>query len=89
VGTVSEQHRAELLAYLQGDHDPLDGAAVVGFALVVEMIMPDGGRGVVKITSDANGCELPWYESHKFAAVLSSDIDEFDGEKVDDEEDYP
>jgi hypothetical protein len=72
------EHRRSLLDVLQGDTSPIDGGAVVvGFGLVVELLTPDGTRGVSKITSDSSGRPQPWYMGEGYAAALR-DLAEFD-----------
>jgi len=74
---VSE-HRQTLLDVFQGDTSVFDGGAtVVGFGVVVELLLPDGTRGVSKVTSDAAGRPQPWYAAEGYAAALR-DLAEFD-----------
>lgn len=71
-------HRDEFLRCLQGTTDPLDGgSAVSGFLLVVELLTPDGERGVVRVTSDGIGRPLPWHTAQGLAAA-ARDLDDFD-----------
>jgi hypothetical protein len=74
---VVSEHRRVILDVLQGADSPIDAAAVVGFGLVIELLLPDGQRGTVKVTSDAAGRPQPWYMAEGYAAVLR-DIAEFD-----------
>lgn len=77
--------RVPILDFFQGGKAGLEEGMVIGFALVIEVMNTDGGRGALVITSDASGRPLPYYAVDGLAKVLDEQGD-FDQATDEDDE---